>query len=477
MEETINPKRTLLDIFKVVVSNGLKLLAGILTGFLLPKIIGVTDYGYYKIFTLYSTYLGLFGFGFIDGIYLKYGGKSYDELDSGKFRFFTRFFVLCELSAAIIVAVISLFALKGEYSFIFFWLSFMLLAFNLCTYYQFISQITRRFNELSIINSIHSLSTVAFLVILWIIHKKEENLLTYKSFTIYSVVVNFVLLFIYLIIYRKITFGKATSVSIKELANVCKVGIPLMVANLCSSLILSIDRQFVSFLFDTDTYAVYAFAYSMLTLITTALSSISTVIYPTMKRINTDTLNQKYGRILSALLILVFACLLVYFPLCWFVGVYLPKYTGSLVIFRIILPGLALSSCITIIMHNFYKTNGLNFQFFIKSIIVLGLSVAANFIAFNLFKTTISISVASIIVSLIWFMVIEEYFIRVFKVKNYLNYAYMAIMMASFYLITILNIWWLSMILYLISFFIFTYLFYFKRINRIIIKLVNRKKN
>ena len=56
-------KKTISDIIKVSLSNFLKLLAGILTGFLLPKILNITDYGYYKTFTLYISYVGIFHFG------------------------------------------------------------------------------------------------------------------------------------------------------------------------------------------------------------------------------------------------------------------------------------------------------------------------------------------------------------------------------------------------------------------------------
>lgn len=56
------------DILKVSASNVVKLLAGLLVAFVLPKIIGVADYGYYKTFTLYATYVGLFHLGICDGI-------------------------------------------------------------------------------------------------------------------------------------------------------------------------------------------------------------------------------------------------------------------------------------------------------------------------------------------------------------------------------------------------------------------------
>lgn len=76
--------KVLNDILKVAASNIIVLFSGVLVGFLLPKIIGITDYGYYKTYTLYATYVGMFHFGISDGIYLKYGGKDYSQLDRYK---------------------------------------------------------------------------------------------------------------------------------------------------------------------------------------------------------------------------------------------------------------------------------------------------------------------------------------------------------------------------------------------------------
>ena len=70
-------KKIYRNIFFVAISNIITLLAGVLVGFVIPKIMSVTDYGYYKIFTMYFAYTGLFHFGFCDGICLYFAGKKY----------------------------------------------------------------------------------------------------------------------------------------------------------------------------------------------------------------------------------------------------------------------------------------------------------------------------------------------------------------------------------------------------------------
>lgn len=474
--ESITSKRTIFNIIKVAASNILKLLAGVLVGFLLPKIIGVTDYGYYKIFTLYASYVGLLHFGFADGVYLKYGGKNFDELSKTSFRFYSLFLIVIELIISVVGAIISLFALSGDLRFIFMCLAVYLFTANIINFYQIISQITGRFNELSIRTVIQSVLTALAVVVLWLVKRYADVSISYKIYTAIYVGINVLLMLWYIFTYRDLTFGKQDRSNKKEIWEFVKLGFPLLFANLSSTLILNIDRQFVSVLFDTDTYAVYAFAYNMLGLITTALSAISTVIYPTLKRTDEGTLKGTYSRLIEIILILVFGCLIVYFPLCWFVNWFLPKYADSLPIFRIILPGLAISSAVTIVMHNYYKTFGKETNFFIKSIVVLVLSAGANYAAYAIFKTTQAISIASIIVMLIWYVLIEIYFIKEHKVKWLKNFSYMLLTVAGFYLITWWDIWWAAMLIYIAFFLSVTYAFYWKDINTLTRKIFKREK-
>ena len=462
MESEINTKKTAKNIIKVSLSNVIKLLAGVLVSFLLPRIIGITDYGYYKTFTLYSTYVGLLHFGFADGIYLKYGGKNYEELDKQSFRMYSVFLISLEFLIMAVLTAISFFSLSGDARFIIICLGLYAFSNNVANYYQIISQITNRFNELSIRYIIFSVLNSCSIVALWIIGKYTSVVVSYKLYTIIYVSINVFLMTWYIFTYREISFGKRKPIkgNFKEIFAFFIVGIPLLVANLCSSLILAIDRQFVNILFDKDVYAVYSFAYSMLALIATALAAISTVLYPTLKRIDSKTLRKKYSSLIKTILIIVFACLVVYFPLIPFINWFLPQYNDSLGIFRIILPGLGTSSAITIVMHNYYKTDGKEMSFFVKSAIVLVISIVANYVAFSIFGTTASISIASVGVMLVWYLFIEERFIRLYKVKWLKNIGFLLSMTAAFYLITINKIWWLSMIIYIISFIAITVLFY-----------------
>ena len=162
-------KRTIKDILKIVISNLCVILSGVLTSFVLPKMIGVEDYGNYKIFSLYCTYVDLLQLGIMDGIYLYYGGKDYDELDKSKFRFYTKFFLVFQATVTAIMTLICACFLKSDYRFIFLCLSLFIFAYNITYYFQVISQITQRFTELAVRNFIKSLCMGLIIVFLFLI--------------------------------------------------------------------------------------------------------------------------------------------------------------------------------------------------------------------------------------------------------------------------------------------------------------------
>lgn len=433
----MNRRKTLGSILFVTISNISTIISGVFVGFLLPKMVSLDGYGYYKVFTLYCSYIGLFTLGLHDGIVLKYGGTNYEEFDKKKFRSYFKWYLLINACFSLIILAISQFALQGDYRIIFFLLSINIMANSITGYFQQISQITQRFTEYSVRKIVTSIINIASIALLYIFYKNGNEIL-YLYYVFVFVFINIIMTVWYIFTYREIVFGD--SYSIKETKKDAKAlienGFPLTIANLCSSLILTLDRQFVSLLFPTATYAIYAFAYNILSLVTVATSAISAVLYPLLKRTDETNLKNSYSIIVSILLALVGVAMVAYFPLREIIHFILPKYNDSIEIFRIIFPGLGISTVITVAMHNYYKTLGRNIVYFKRSIFILVLSFLANCIAYFIFRTTISISVASIITMIIWYIVVENEFVISFNYKRGKNFCFLILYMVGFYIIS-----------------------------------------
>jgi O-antigen/teichoic acid export membrane protein len=248
--------------------------------------------------------------------------------------------------------------------------------------------------------------------------------------------------------------------SLVEIKDLIGLGVPLLLANLCSTLILSLDRQFVNVLFSNEEYAQYAFAYSMLSLITVATSAVSTVLYPVLKRTDDKHLKNQYDRMLSSVTVVVSVMIAAYFPLYLIIVWFLPKYSLAIAILRIIIPGIAVSSAITVVMHNYYKSFGINKVFFRKSIIILLISAAANFVAYSIWGSMEAISYASVVVIVIWYCYANSGLSNYCKSKLIKNLLYIIAVIFLFWTITEFFYNYIGFILYLCTIFIVSILFY-----------------
>ena len=162
---------------------------------------------------------------------------------------------------------------------------------------------------------------------------------------------------------------------------------------------------------------------------------------------------------MSAISSLLFLGLTIYFPLNEFVNWFLPQFKSSLLIFRIIFPGLVFSSAITIVMHNYYKTLGISFKFFTMSLIALFISILSNYIAYIIFHTTSSISIASVITMLIWYVLVERSIIELYMVKWKKRLLYLLSMTMVFYIVTFIGNSIIGAITYILLYIVITFIF------------------
>lgn len=445
----MNLKKSFASILGVALGNVATIIAGVLVSFLIPKILPLSEYGWYKTFSLYTTYISYFHLGIIDGIVLEYGGVNYEDLGVKKFRAYFKWYSGLQFFFAIAVVCASLFISEPNCRFIVQMLGIDIVAVNVTSYYQQISQITQRFSEFSKRKVIQSICNIAVAALMFFKYTTGLGA-SYQEYTVLVVLVNVALAVWYVCTYKEISFGCSDSLRSTSPAIVrfIRIGFPLLFANMCSTIIITLDRQFVSVLFDTSIYAIYAFAYNMLSLVTVATSAVATVLYPMLKRTTAEKLKSNYARIVTGVLAFVFLALVAYFPLCWFVNLFLPRYNDSLLIFRVIFPGLALSSAITVVMHNYYKVMGDNILYFRKSVVILLLSAIANYLAYTWFKSPISISISSIVVMVVWYIYIERYFVKKYQCDNKKEILYIVIMFSAFYMITSIKGMILPAILY-----------------------------
>lgn len=418
----------------VTFSRFISLLSSVAVGLLLPKILSVTDYGYLKIFTLYAVYTAFLHFGFVDGILLKIAGTSYDDLNVKKMRSYTRFFISFEVVIFIAMVLSGLLFLNGENLFILSMLAIDMLAVNITSYYQFVSQATQRFKEYSKKNIFVSVAKFLFIFVLVIMNIVFKIAISYRIYLIGIILLDFCMMVWYIIIYKKITFGKSESIRKlkKDICNMFKTGIVLTVSYQVSHFILALDRQFVSVLYSTEEYATYSFAYNIVSMISTMISSISIVLLPMLRRASREYIIAQYKKSLRIVSILMGFALVGYFPISIFISWFLPNYGESIPYIAVVLPSILFTSGITVIMFTMDKVLDMIFDFFKSGLVVLVVGVISNFVAYYFFETRLAISYASLFTMAIWF-ILESHHIQVaIEVNAYKEFIYIVVLLLLF---------------------------------------------
>lgn len=169
----------------IFIANVINLLFSIGTNLILPKFLSVESYAAIKTYQLYITYVGVLHFGFNDGMYLKYGGKSFDELNKSD--------VLNNLSTLrifqVVVTVICIGVSVALKDAVLLMASIVIFPMNLKAYYQSLYQAIGEFGIYSkIMNTVTGVTF--FINAILVFFFKTDN---YIYYLILYVALNFVI--------------------------------------------------------------------------------------------------------------------------------------------------------------------------------------------------------------------------------------------------------------------------------------------
>jgi O-antigen/teichoic acid export membrane protein len=384
------------DLFKVFSSNLLVVALGILSGFVVPRLLTIDEYAIFKTFGLYATYVGILHFGFIDGIHLKYGGKLPDEINSNEVKSELYFLVLFQFLISIAVVVITF--VIGEKLLI--PVAFIVLPTNIITFYLFFFQATRQFSSFSVANILRPLMKLItiFVIVLVPFLRNEEFMIWAQVASSWIVCI--------LLSHSFINFLSETQ-SIKFLQkrhfNLMSVGVFIMLGNLSSMLFFSMDRWFVKFLLPMSDFAFYSFATSMMGLVMIMIRSVAMTFYPFLSKSPDNTYLQ--GFLLRSLIILGAFSSSAIFILNLVVSLILPKYLPSLDVIGILLAGMPAIATINCLYVNLFKAKKIERKYFRRVITVAALSFILNCIAVWFSRSNISIAIATTTAFYLWFFI------------------------------------------------------------------------
>ena len=335
-------------------SNLISLIISTLVIMIVPKVIGIEEYGYWQLYLFYASYVGIFHFGWIDGIYLRYGGKEYRDLD--KPLFFSQFWMLCimQFLIGIIIYIITYFNIDDANKiFIFQVMAICCLIVIPKTMLEFILQFTNRIEEYSKITIIDRVVYCLLIIILLCFRVNQYKLMVVADITGKIVALGYSVYCCRDIVFRKINIFR---VDIKETYKNLSVGIKLMFANLASMLIIGIVRFGIESVWDVATFGKVSLTMSICNMIMMFINAVGVIMFPMLRRMDESKLPEIYTTLRTVLVVPILGILILYYPMSNLLSLWLPQYADGLTYMALLFPMCVYEGKMSLLINTYLKT-------------------------------------------------------------------------------------------------------------------------
>lgn len=334
-------------------SQAMSTLIGLFFTMLIPKILGVEGYGYWQLIVFYATYLGMFYFGINDGIYLRNGGKSLDQIDKYTIsRITRRFFDLHVLIGMCVALCTLLFVSDKNRAFVLIATACYLPLFNIKGMLGQVMQAANDTKVSSIANLIDRLVVFAA-VLAGLVFQIQD----FRYYVVFYVVGGLFAALYCCYRARCVLFCKEEhpiNMS-SEILESIKAGLPLMVSSLSALMITGVSRQIIDMRWDVSAFSKISLALTMMNLILVFLNQSSLVLFPAIRKIDYASQEQLYSSINRIINIVVPVALVLYVPVSKVLELWLPAYQESVRFLGVLLPICIWDGKMNLINNTYYK--------------------------------------------------------------------------------------------------------------------------
>lgn len=336
-----------------ILAQGISLLVSCSTNLVLPKVLSVVDYSYWQLFIFYATYIPCLALGLNDGVYLRYGGIIRDKLEGESIKSQYGFGIIFQTILGIIVGsiIIMLSDSQNRQTVIF----LVIIYYIVYTCHNFLGYIFQAINETNIYSKSIIIIRVVFLfsqiTLMWM---GSKNVFPY--IILYIISIGLALAYLLIKIHPEFSTSKFNlQFGIKESMISMKLGIGLMIANVCSLLILGVGRQIVDMKWGLISFGEVCFSLTLMNFALTFIMQIGLVLFPALRRFSSDALKQYYNKLTIVLFNILPLMYIAYLPAQYILGLWLPEYKESISFLATVLPICYFDSKMNLIGNTFFK--------------------------------------------------------------------------------------------------------------------------
>jgi O-antigen/teichoic acid export membrane protein len=321
---------------------------------IIPKLIGIVEYGYWQLYIFYTSYVGFLHFGWNDGIYLRFGGEEYKNLD--KKLFYSQFIEL--LVSQIVIALLIwlgsfIFVRDFNRGFILQMVAIAMILVNTRLMFFYILQATNRIKEFARLTMLDRIVYIILIVTFLLFGVRDFKLMIIADLVGKFMSLLFATFSCKDIVFRKInTFYLTISESIINIS----VGIKLMFANIASMLIIGVVRFGIEQTWDVATFGKVSLTLSISNMMMIFINAVGIIMFPILRRTNQEKLSNIYLTMRDFLMVILLGFLIIYYPLKTVMAAWLPQYAESLLYMSLVFPMFIFEGKMALLINTYLKT-------------------------------------------------------------------------------------------------------------------------
>ena len=328
--------------------------ASLLITFFAPALIGREQFAYWQLFLTYVTYVNITRLGINDGLYLRLGGKRYEELDFNLLSHERQIYICYQtIVACIFAGLIILSPISPDRKFVLLACAVCIVIVNANGYLIYILQAVN-------LTSIYSTSVV-LQNLTWFI---AAGIICFGKVLSYKVIIvmyvcGHLCASIYLMYHAK-EIVKHKYVKFERVINDTKenikCGIKLMIATYAGSFIVSSVRMIVDASWGVEVFGVFSFSLTLSNVFLTFISQISIIVFPALRRVSAEDQKKVYIKMRNGLSLILPLVMAGYLPIVLIVNKFLPQYTDSLTFLPMFLPICTFDGKMQMLCSSFFKS-------------------------------------------------------------------------------------------------------------------------
>lgn len=330
-------KKTILQNMGVAfLAQGVSTVLAAIQTLIVPKLLGVEQFGYWQLYIFYVSYVGFFHLGLPDGVYLITGGQTREEMDKAAIKSQMIFGVVYQAVMAVVLVLLSGFLQTGtERVFVVVMTAIYLVLQNIATFMMFELQCMNETKKSSFSTIVERLSFLVPMLVLLVL--RVDSFYPY----VFAYTASTVVQLAYCAWHMRDFWG-AEWLGLRRAARLSwlsiKIGFPMMIANVMSMLILGIGRFFIDARWGIETFGRLSLALSLVSFFLAFVSQASMVLFPSLRQASRDEVQGFYRAARDAMGLFFPGVYMLYFPMVWLLTLWLPAYASAFVYLIFLLP-------------------------------------------------------------------------------------------------------------------------------------------